>query len=87
MANLPTYNELCDEYGYRRNDEEFDGSKRQPLFVSSDSGAAAWSFVMMARSRGWTVSDPMPHGYKDIHHVTVWSVGVSDQRAEGRFRR
>lgn len=44
---LPTYNELCDLYGCRRND---DGSfinntpKRSPSSVRAETGAEGWVF-------------------------------------------
>lgn len=95
MTDKPTYDELCERYGYltkadfaarEAGDYAPLQGKHQPYYVSSDSSAGAWSFVMAARGRGWIVSDPMPNGYKDVNHVTVWKVGDFDTNREGQYR-
>lgn len=90
MADRPTYDEMCRKYGYRTSDDDTlmsRGGKTQPMSVRSDSGVEAWTFVLMARLRGWVVSDPMHNGFQDVHNVTVWERGGLDHPdREGTFR-
>lgn len=37
----------------------------------------AWTFVLLARMRGWKVSEPVPNRYGTFH-VYVWERGPDD---------
>lgn len=97
MIRFPTYAAACTHYGYATPDEYqawVDGGGRitddnvpkLPESVSCrDNEAVAWTFVLTARSRGWTVSDPTHNGFGGIH-VTIWQKGNGDVNAPGRFK-
>lgn len=55
---------------------------KRPESVRFDSTGAALAFVLLARSLGWGVSNPVSNGYQDVCHV--W-IGRKGKWAEEEF--